>query len=431
MFFKIKLLILVSILVPFYMKRFVFEFLCTLTLISIPLLWSGWDMPVLLNISFMMDKLSSILMILSLWTAMMMLLLKSNDKFMNLNIILLLMSLLAFFSVSSLMSFFVLFETSLVPTLCLILGWGYQPERLEASYYFVFYTIVFSIPLLVSLMWLVMVSGSKYFYFSDLYKSCSSVLSFLILCVFLIKLPMFMVHFWLPKAHVEAPVVGSMVLAGVLLKTGGYGIVRVTSLMKKTLVNSGFMILSLIGMIAACFVCLYCIDLKQVIAFSSVSHMNFMITGLMVDSLQTFTGSVVMMVSHGLCSSLMFMLADLSYKRCNSRSALINKGFLMVAPILSLFWSVAILFNMGVPPSAGSLSELLIITVLTPTFVFMLMYSLYLFFSAFYSVCIYMTINHGISNVTFYTIQVKESLAVSAHLIPLTSISLMTEFMSV
>nr|WJQ21815.1 NADH dehydrogenase subunit 4 [Myrsidea ptilorhynchi] len=413
-------------LIPLYSSSSLPELLGILVLFWLPLLYFGWDQPLVLSLDIIIDKLSIILIILTIWISFIALTLKPQDNFLKLNILLLLWSLILFFSVSSLLSFFILFEVSLIPTLCIILGWGYQPERLEASYYFIFYTITLSIPLLVSILWLNRVSGMKYFHYNSELILCSGGLSFYILVVFMIKLPMFMTHFWLPKAHVEAPVLGSMLLAGILLKTGGYGVIRVFMYMKKTLVSIGFMTFGALGMVYVCILCLLCMDVKQLIAYSSVSHMNFMTIGLMNSAQISYTGSLIMMISHGLCSSLMFMLSDLVYKRSNSRSLVINKGLLMVTPTLSMLWACIVLFNMGVPPSAGSISELMIICCSKNLgMVFSLMFMLYLFLSAFYSVYMYMCMNHGNSLMSSFGLQTKEILLSVSHVVPLAGLTLM------
>jgi NADH-ubiquinone oxidoreductase chain 4 len=149
---------------------------------------------------------------------------KSVILFMRINFFILLFLVLSFIS-SKLINFYIFFEASLIPIFLLIIGWGYQPERLQAGIYILFYTLFASLPLILVI--LIIKNEIEYFYdrFNfDSINYLNNLILAIIILAFLVKLPIFFFHLWLPKAHVEAPVAGSMILAGVLLKLGGYGL---------------------------------------------------------------------------------------------------------------------------------------------------------------------------------------------------------------
>nr|YP_010555715.1 NADH dehydrogenase subunit 4 [Musculium lacustre]UYR45702.1 NADH dehydrogenase subunit 4 [Musculium lacustre] len=313
------------------------------------------------------------------------------------------------FNVSSWIEFYFFFESSLLPTFWLILGWGYQPERLQAGVFMLMYTVCGSFPLLIVLLWYYLEVGSDCFCVSSLVinlqnflgSSLVSVSWVLLMMGFFIKLPIYFFHGWLPKAHVEAPLSGSMILAGVLLKLGGYGIIRMMMIFGSTLwfVNMVIVSVAIVGGLLCSMLCLVQSDVKALIAYSSIGHMGMSLGGMMSSLKSGVESGIWMMFSHGLCSPCLFCLAAVSYAVCNSRSVMISKGFLMIFPFLSIFWFVFSSLNMGCPPSVNFLSEVILVSsILSMSKTYMFILGMLSFVGGVYCMNLYTMVNHGLSS---------------------------------
>nr|ALO70766.1 NADH deshydrogenase subunit 4 [Nudobius lentus] len=395
-----------------------------------------------ISYNFGCDLLSYIMVMLSFWICSLMILASSNlhlnNYYPNLFIFLVLMLLifLVFTFISlNLFLFYLFFEMSLIPVLFLIMGWGYQPERIQAGVYLLFYTLLGSLPMMISV----------FFY----YKNFNSLIFFLMeekmdflflfICmnfVFLVKMPMYFVHLWLPKAHVEAPISGSMILAGVMLKLGGYGLMRLMVIFMSLgmKINFIFMMISLMGGVFVSLICLRQTDMKLLIAYSSVAHMGLVLGGIMTLNYWGLTGSLVMMVAHGLCSSGLFCLANISYERLQSRSLFLNKGLMNLIPSITLWWFLLSSSNMAAPPSLNLLGEIMLINSLVSwSFLSMMMLSFMSLFSAVYSLYLYSYSQHGKFYSGIYSFSTgynREFLLLMLHWFPLNLMILKSEYFS-
>nr|YP_010580098.1 NADH dehydrogenase subunit 4 [Chironomus annularius]UZS77150.1 NADH dehydrogenase subunit 4 [Chironomus annularius] len=391
---------------------------------------------------FGMDILSFGLILLSFWICALMIMSSSGVYFSKLNfnyflfnIIFLLFMLLLTFSCMNLFLFYVFFESSLIPTLFLILGWGYQPERLQAGLYLLFYTLFASLPLLMVLFYIMNNFYSLNFLFMKEFNIENFLLYLFLVFAFLVKMPMFLVHLWLPKAHVEAPVSGSMILAGVLLKLGGYGLIRIFSVIINISMklNIFWIVLSLVGGFLVSLICLRQIDLKSLVAYSSVAHMSLVIGGLMVLLSWGWGFSYSLMIAHGLCSSGLFYLVNLTYERLGSRSLLINKGMLSFMPSVAMWWFLLCSSNMAAPPSLNLMGEIgLINSVLGWSQISMFLLMLVSFFSAAYTLYLYSYSQHGKFNNGNYSFSFalnREYLVLMLHWLPVNLLFLKSELM--
>nr|AEW48284.1 NADH dehydrogenase subunit 4 [Siniperca scherzeri] len=337
---------------------------------------TGWSS---LNLYMATDPLSTPLLVLTCWLLPLMILASQNHTALEpINrqrmYITLLTSLQIFlilaFSATEIIMFYVMFEATLIPTLILITRWGNQTERLNAGTYFLFYTLAGSLPLLVALLLLQSNTGTLSLLtlqYSDplLLSTYADKLWWSgCLLAFLVKMPLYGVHLWLPKAHVEAPVAGSMILAAVLLKLGGYGMMRMMVMLEPLTkeLSYPFLIFALWGVIMTGSICLRQTDLKSLIAYSSVSHMGLVVGGILIQTPWGFTGALILMIAHGLTSSALFCLANTNYERTHSRTMVLARGLQMALPLMTSWWFIASLANLALPPLPNLMGELMIIT---------------------------------------------------------------------
>ena len=263
--------------------------------------------------------------------------------------------------------FYVFFEATLIPMFIVIGVWG-GPNRIYAAVKFFLYTLMGSLLLLVALIYLFLVANGSFSLF-DFYELRlpldAQVLIFIaFLVAFAVKVPMWPVHTWLPDAHVEAPTGGSVVLAAIMLKLGGYGFLRLSLPIVPDASHelAGFMIaLSLIAVAYIGLVALVQADMKKLIAYSSISHMGFVTLGIFIFSAQGAEGAILQMVSHGFISGALFLCVGVMYDRVHSRQIADYGGVVNRMPIFSAFFMLFAMANAGLPGTSGFVGEWLVI----------------------------------------------------------------------
>lgn len=314
------------------------------------------------------SSLKTILVVLTLWVFQNIAIINKVTRGTLFHLIFtsLLLTIISFFITGQTMTFYILFELRLVPTLFIVFFFGYQPEKIQASMYLLIYTVLSSLPLL--LLFISSPSWLAYFRAGSGFWLC------LVLTIrFIVKTPIYLVHVWLPKAHVEAPVAGSMVLAGILLKLGSYGLIMFCPLVKSKALLV-YLSLSILGSLFCRMTCVRQWDLKSMIAYSSVVHIGVVTVGVVRGLELGYVCRIIMVVAHGVCSPTMFALAYLVYKSSHTRTISRNKGTL-ATPTVSFFFFLTLAINIGVPPSLNLWREVTIfisiLSVITYSWVFL------------------------------------------------------------
>lgn len=268
------------------------------------------------------------------------------------------------FAAQDLLLFYIFFEAGLIPMYLIIGIWGGQ-DRIYASYKFFLYTLLGSLVMLIAMLWMIQFAGTSdipTLLNTDFPETAQKWLWLAFFASFAVKMPMWPVHTWLPDAHVQAPTAGSVILAGVLLKMGGYGFLRF-SLPMFPEASADFIPLvfglSMIAVVYTSLVALVQHDMKKLIAYSSVAHMAIVTVGLFTFNQQGIEGAIIVMLSHGLVSGALFLCVGVIYDRLHTREISRYGGLSVNMPRYALLFMLFTMASVGLPGTSGFVGEFL------------------------------------------------------------------------
>ena len=277
--------------------------------------------------------------------------------------------LIAVFSILDLILFYVFFERVLIPIFLIIGFWGSRENKIRAAYLFFIYTLVGSVLILLAILFLYFQIGTSDY--QTLYELTSKldgdIQKILWLCFFMsfaAKFPLIPFHIWLPQAHVEAPTAGSVILAGVLLKLGSYGLIRFSMPLFPVATIYFTPLVYTMAAIAVIYTSLTAIrqsDMKRIIAYASVAHMNVILVGMFALNMQGLEGAMIQMLSHGLVSSALFLCVGVLYDRHHSRMVRYYSGMAHTMPIFAIIFLFMTMANIALPCTSSFVGEFLIL----------------------------------------------------------------------
>lgn len=369
-------------------------------------LFSFWNMNVLFGVDFIS---MSLIVLTNLFIYLCVLSLRNADiygKYTLYEILILLLfiqwGLLCAFSVLDLLGFFIFFEATLVPIFLIILRGGSRERKARASFLIALYTLLGSIFMLFNIIYILNKFGStNYIYLLSLKFSATDqkILWLTFFLAFAAKIPVFPFHIWLPEAHVEAPTIGSVILAALLLKLGIYGLIRFglplfpygQEYFKHIIAT-----LTICSFTYTNFAAIRQVDIKKIIAYSSVVHMNLIVLGILCISVESLDGAIYQMIAHGIVSGALFFCIGIIYERYATRFIWYYGGVAFVLPLYSIFFLIFTLANISFPTSSNFIGEMLLfLGIFRDNFLLGTIASLSMFWGAIYSVWTYNRVCFG------------------------------------
>ena len=370
-----------------------------------------------LQFHFALDGISILFYVLSSFLIFLCIVFIQEEKYLKeymLSLFLIHIILLFIFSILDLFLFYIFFEALLIPMYLLIGIWGSRERKIRAAYLLFFYTVCGSLLFLIAIIYIYTVTGTFDYEYLSSFKFNQNEQLLLWLCFFISfasKIPMFPFHIWLPEAHVEAPTVGSVLLAGILLKLGVYGFLRYSlvlfpeaSIFFTPLVYT----LSIIGIIYASLNAIRQTDLKRIIAYSSIAHMNLIVLGLFSFNSIGLEGAILQSISHGFVSGALFLLVGVVYDRYHTRLLFYYGGLVHTMPLYASFLLLFTMANIALPGTSSFVGEFTLLLGIFKNSIFTCVVSaISVVLSGAYSLWLYNRIMFGNLKIN-YTIKYKD-----------------------
>lgn len=324
------------------------------------------------------------------------------NNFENRLLLLLYIFLIALFHSSNLLFFYIYFEFSLILILILIILYGYRFKKYEAYYKLWIYSIIGSIPLFISIIYIYYKIGSLNNNLLELYLNYSELkifIFFLIILSLIIKLPSYPFHNWLTLAHVEASTIGSIILASIVLKISIYAIYKYNLIILYSIIpilSPFFILIGLLSIIIISNLIINQIDLKLIIAYSSIIHTNYMLIGLFTINYIGIYSSFISSIAHGFISTALFFSIGILYNRYKTRIILYYKGISLIMSLFGILFTIAILSNISLPLTSNFIGEILLfLTYSSNNLILIIILLIYLILTSSYNLILLNKIIYG------------------------------------